>query len=67
MKIKNREKSDSFIKMDGSLWLKYWKLMVSSIGADKVIDRTYPLSESADAFRYCEKGHAKGKVIIIIG
>ncbi len=29
-----------------------------------VIDRRYPLSEVADAIRYLEEGHAKGKVII---
>lgn len=31
-----------------------------------VIDRTYPLSETADAHRYMEKGHARGKVAITI-
>jgi NADPH:quinone reductase-like Zn-dependent oxidoreductase len=29
-----------------------------------VIDRTYPLRETAEALRYLEKGHACGKVII---
>jgi len=29
-----------------------------------VIDRRYPLSEVADALRYLEEGHAKGKVVI---
>ncbi len=31
-----------------------------------VIDRTYPLRESAAAVRYVEPGHAKGKVVITI-
>jgi NADPH:quinone reductase-like Zn-dependent oxidoreductase len=29
-----------------------------------VIDRRYPLSETAEAFRYLEEGHARGKVVI---
>lgn len=32
-----------------------------------VIDRCYPLPEVADAIRYVEAGHAKGKVIITLG
>jgi NADPH:quinone reductase-like Zn-dependent oxidoreductase len=31
-----------------------------------VIDRCYPLSEVADALRYLEEGHARGKVVIIV-
>jgi NADPH:quinone reductase-like Zn-dependent oxidoreductase len=31
-----------------------------------VIDRTYPLSQVADAIRYQETGHARGKVIITV-
>jgi|SRR5580704_4754564 NADPH:quinone reductase-like Zn-dependent oxidoreductase len=29
-----------------------------------VIDRRYPLAETAEALRYLEKGHARGKVVI---
>jgi NADPH:quinone reductase-like Zn-dependent oxidoreductase len=32
-----------------------------------VIDRCYSLSEGADALRYAEKGHARGKVLITFG
>ena len=32
-----------------------------------VIDRCYPLAQAADAVRYREEGHAKGKVVITIG
>jgi NADPH:quinone reductase-like Zn-dependent oxidoreductase len=31
-----------------------------------VIDRTYPLSEAADAMRYFAAGHAKGKIVITL-
>ena len=31
-----------------------------------VIDRTYKLNETADALRYLEQGHARGKVVIIL-
>jgi NADPH:quinone reductase-like Zn-dependent oxidoreductase len=32
-----------------------------------VIDRTYKLSQTADAVRYMEEGHARGKVVITLG
>lgn len=33
-----------------------------------VIDRTYPLAETADAIRYLAEGHSEGKVLIdVIG
>ncbi len=31
-----------------------------------VIDRRYPLSETAEAFRYLEEGHARGKLVITV-
>jgi NADPH:quinone reductase-like Zn-dependent oxidoreductase len=31
-----------------------------------VIDRRYPLNEVAEALRYVEQGHARGKVIITV-
>ena len=31
-----------------------------------VIDRTYPLAQTADAIRYLEQGHARGKVIVTV-
>jgi NADPH:quinone reductase-like Zn-dependent oxidoreductase len=31
-----------------------------------VIDRRYPLSQTADAIRYLEEGHARGKVVITV-
>jgi NADPH:quinone reductase-like Zn-dependent oxidoreductase len=31
-----------------------------------VIDRTYPLGQTAEAIRYLEQGHAGGKVVIVV-
>lgn len=31
-----------------------------------VIDRMYPLSETPEAFRYLDKGHARGKIVITV-
>jgi NADPH:quinone reductase-like Zn-dependent oxidoreductase len=31
-----------------------------------VIDRRYKLSETAEAIRYLEEGHARGKVVITL-
>ena len=31
-----------------------------------VIDRCYPLPETAEAIRYLVKGHARGKVVITV-
>ncbi|MCE7980865.1 MAG: NAD(P)-dependent alcohol dehydrogenase [Caldilinea sp. CFX5] len=32
-----------------------------------IIDRRYPLRETAEAIRYLEEGHARGKVVITLG
>jgi NADPH:quinone reductase-like Zn-dependent oxidoreductase len=32
-----------------------------------VIDKRYRLSEAIEAFRYVEKGHARGKVVFTVG
>ena len=31
-----------------------------------VIDRTYPLRDAVEAFRYLEDGHARGKIVITV-
>jgi len=31
-----------------------------------VIDRTYALSEAADAIRYLEDGHSRGKIVVVV-
>jgi NADPH:quinone reductase-like Zn-dependent oxidoreductase len=44
--------------------------VVDLISAGKVrpvIDRRYPLSDAAEAIRYLEQGHARGKIVISMG
>ena len=44
--------------------LAFLKELIETGKVRPVIDRCYPLSEVPEAFRYLEKGHASGKVII---
>lgn len=46
--------------------LLYIKDLLETGKVVPVIDRCYPLSETAEALRYLEKGHARGKVIITV-
>ncbi len=31
-----------------------------------IVDRTYPLADTAEGLRYVEQGHARGKVVITV-
>jgi NADPH:quinone reductase-like Zn-dependent oxidoreductase len=42
------------------------KELVEAGRVTPVIDRTYPLEETAGAFRYLDQGHARGKVVIVV-
>jgi len=46
--------------------LDYLKELFEAGKVKPVVDRRYPLSEVAEAFRYLEEGHAKGKVVITV-
>jgi NADPH:quinone reductase-like Zn-dependent oxidoreductase len=46
--------------------LIYLKGLIEGGKVKPVIDRCYPLSETADAIRYLEEGHARGKIVITV-
>lgn len=46
--------------------LAFLKELIESGQLWPVIDRTYPLHQTPDAFRYLEESHAQGKVVITI-
>ena len=46
--------------------LQYFANQMQSGKLKAVIDRTYKLEQTADAIRYVEEGHARGKVIILV-
>ncbi|WP_436925947.1 NAD(P)-dependent alcohol dehydrogenase [Halosimplex amylolyticum] len=40
--------------------------LIESGDVTPVVDRTYPLAEAAEAIRYLERGHARGKVVVTV-
>jgi NADPH:quinone reductase-like Zn-dependent oxidoreductase len=46
--------------------LQFLTELIEASSVTPVIDRTYPLSEAADAIRYLETGRARGKVVISV-
>jgi NADPH:quinone reductase-like Zn-dependent oxidoreductase len=61
-----RQQGRPFISMPNREDLLALKELIEVGKITPVIDRTYPLSETAEAFRYLDQGHARGKVVITL-
>ena len=61
-----KQKMGSFMAKNSKDDLLALKDLIEAGKVKPVIDRTYPLSETANALRYLEEGHARGKVVITV-
>jgi NADPH:quinone reductase-like Zn-dependent oxidoreductase len=59
-------KMSSFLANPNQQDLLILKALVETGKVVPLIDRTYPLAETADAIRYLETGRARGKVVIAV-
>ena len=60
------KKIGSFLAKNTQKDLGAIKELLASGKVKPVIDRQYPLSKTADAFRYLGEGHAQGKIVIVV-
>ena len=58
------QKMASFTVKPNKEDLQFLKQLIEAGQLAPMIDRTYPLSETPEAIRYLENGHARGKVVI---
>ncbi|MCP4610057.1 MAG: NAD(P)-dependent alcohol dehydrogenase, partial [Planctomycetes bacterium] len=61
-----RQQGGMFLAASNSKDLVVLKDLIESGKVTPVIDRTYPLSDTPEAFRYLEESHARGKVVITV-
>ena len=61
-----RQQGKPFVASTNSADLAVLTELIDAGKVTPVIDRTYPLSDAPDAFRYLDEGHARGKVVIAV-
>jgi len=61
-----RQQGRPYIAIPNNEDLVVLKELIEAGKITPVIDRTYPLSETPEAFRYLNEGHARGKVVISV-
>ena len=62
-----RQQGRTFVAIPKQEYLVALKELIEAGKVTPVIDKTYPLSETPEAFRYLGEGHARGKIIITVG
>jgi NADPH:quinone reductase-like Zn-dependent oxidoreductase len=62
-----RQQGKPFVASTNSAHLAVLTELIDAGKVTPVIDRTYPLSDAPEAFRYLDEGHARGKVVIAVG
>jgi NADPH:quinone reductase-like Zn-dependent oxidoreductase len=60
------QKLGTFIASENAADLSVLRELIEAGTVTPVIDRTYPMSKTAEAIRYLKDGHARGKVVIAI-
>jgi len=65
LKTKNL-KISSFLAQINQLDLEFIQQLLASGKVKPVIDRRYPLRDTADALRYLGEGHARGKIVVVM-
>jgi NADPH:quinone reductase-like Zn-dependent oxidoreductase len=61
-----RQHARPFLSVPNAKDLLYIKDLIESGEVEPVIDRTYPMSETREAFRYLVEEHARGKVVVLM-
>ena len=64
--IGSRRKVTFFVAKFNKADLQMLAEMMEAGKVTPVIDRTYPLTETADAMRYLGEGHAQGKIVVTV-
>ena len=64
--ITGRKKLKGGVAMENLERLNFITELAAAGKLEPVIDRSYPLGQIAEAFKYVEQGHKKGNVVITV-
>jgi NADPH:quinone reductase-like Zn-dependent oxidoreductase len=61
-----RQRLTGLVAKEGAADLMALTDLIDRGAVAPLMDRSYPLAEAADAIRYLENGHARGKVVVLV-